>query len=185
MDSNFSQLIEDGATVVTPTKRLSRHLSYQYAQEKIKKKTSWRTPDFLPWEAWCKNIFDKLLFSTNEPWILLNSFQQQWLWEKIIRNSKYSNRLLRIDKTSKSSINCYKLCKEWGIPIFPEDIDLTEDANAFKEWVSMYEGEKNNNCWLDDACLPDYIISHFDKKSMKFEKTLSLIFSICQIKPKT
>ena len=64
MDSNFSQLIEDGATVVTPTKRLSRHLSYQYAQEKIKKKTSWRTPDFLPWEGWCKNIFDKLLFST-------------------------------------------------------------------------------------------------------------------------
>ena len=110
MDSNFSQLIENGTTVVTPTKRLSRHLSYQYTQEKIKKKTSWITPDFLPWEGWCKNIFDKLLFSTNEPRILLNSFQQQWLWEKIIRNSKYSNRLLRIDKTSKSSINCYKLC---------------------------------------------------------------------------
>ena len=66
MDSNFSQLIEAGATIVTPTKRLSRHLSYQYAQEKIKKKkkTSWITPDFLPWEGWCKNIFDKLLFST-------------------------------------------------------------------------------------------------------------------------
>ena len=170
MDSNFSQLIEAGATIVTPTKRLSRHLSYQYAQEKIKKKTSWITPDFLPWEGWCKNIFDKLLFSTNEPRILLNSFQQQWLWEKIIRNSKYSNRLLRIDKTSKSSINCYKLCKEWGIPIFPEDIDLTEDANAFKEWVSMYEGEKNNSCWLDDACLPDYIISHFDNITFRSKK---------------
>ena len=82
MNINLSQLIEDGVTIVTPTKRLSRHIAYQFAKEKIKKKTSWVTPDCLPWEGWCKSIFDKLLFSTKEPWILLNSFQQQWLWKK-------------------------------------------------------------------------------------------------------
>ena len=172
MDSNLSQLIEDGATIVTPTKRLSRHVSYQFAKEKIKKKISWITPDCLPWEGWCKSIFDKLLFSTKEPWILLNYFQQQWLWEKIIRNSKYIDRLLRIDETSKASINCYKLCKEWGIPIFPKHVDLTEDANAFKQWVSVYERKKNNNHWLDDACLPDYITSHFREITFRSEKII-------------
>ena len=172
MNINLSQLIEDGVTIVTPTKRLSRHIAYQFAKEKIKKKTSWVTPDCLPWEGWCKSIFDKLLFSTKEPWILLNSFQQQWLWKKIIRNSKYIDRLLRIDETSKASINCYKLCKEWDIPIFPKDIDLTEDTNAFKEWVSSYEREKNNNHWLDDACLPDYIASYFKEITFRSEKII-------------
>ena len=172
MNINLSQLIEDGVTIVTPTKRLSRHIAYQFAKEKIKKKTSWVTPDCLPWEGWCKSIFDKLLFSTKEPWILLNSFQQQWLWKKIIRNSKYIDRLLRIDETSKASINCYKLCNEWDIPIFPKDIDLTEDANAFKEWVSSYEREKNNNHWLDDACLPDYIAPYFKEITFRSEKII-------------
>jgi len=172
MDINLIQLMEDEVTIVTPTKRLSRHILYQFSQENIKKKISWVTPCCLPWEGWCKSIFDKLLFSTKESSILLNSFQQQWLWKKIIRNSKYIDRLLHIDETSKASINCYKLCKEWGIPIFPKDIDLTEDANAFKEWASSYEREKNNNSWLDDACLPDYITSHFKEITFHSEKII-------------
>ena len=118
MNINLSQLIEDGVTIVTPTKRLSRHISYQFSQEKIKEKTSWITPDCLPWEVWCKIIFDKLLFSAKEPLTLLNDFQQQWLWERIIKSSKYSDHLLRIDTTSKEVMRCYKLCKEWDISIF-------------------------------------------------------------------
>ena len=38
MDNKLSQLIENGATIVTPTERLSRHISHQFSQEKIKEK---------------------------------------------------------------------------------------------------------------------------------------------------
>ena len=105
MNINLVKLMEDGVTIVTPTKRLSRHISYQFAQDSMKKKTSWVTPCCLPWESWCESIFGKLLFSTNESWTLLNSFQQQCLWKKIIRNSKYNERLLIIVETSKIAIN--------------------------------------------------------------------------------
>jgi len=172
MDINLIQLMEDGATIVTPTKRLSRHISYQFSQDSMKKKTSWVTPCCLPWESWCENIFGKLLFSTNESWTLLNSFQQQCLWKKIIRNSKYNDRLLSIDETSKIAINCYKLCKEWSIPIFLKSIDLSEDANAFKEWANLYERKKNNTQWLDDACLPDYIASYIKEINFRSEKII-------------
>ena len=63
MDINLIQLMEDGVTIITPTKRLSRHISYQFAQDNIKRKTSWVTPCCLPWESWCESIFSKLLFS--------------------------------------------------------------------------------------------------------------------------
>ena len=172
MDINLVKLMEDGATIVTPTKRLSRHISYQFAQDSMKKKTSWVTPCCLPWESWCESIFSKLLFSTNESWILLNSFQQQWLWKKIIRNSKDSDSVLSFDETSKIAINCYKLCKEWDIPIFPKDIDLSKDAKAFKEWANLYERKKNNAQWLDDACLPDYIASYIKEIDFRSENII-------------
>ena len=170
MDNKLSQLIENGATIVTPSERLSRHISYQFSQKKIKEKTSWITPDCLPWEVWCKVIFDKLLFSAKEPLTLLNDYQQQWLWEGIIKSSRYSVHLLRTDTTSKEVMRCYKLCKEWNIPIFPKDIDLSEDASAFKEWVYAYQKKKSENFWLDNACLPDYVSSHFKEINFHLEK---------------
>ena len=35
MDSNLNKLISVGATIITPTQRLSRHIRYQYATEQI------------------------------------------------------------------------------------------------------------------------------------------------------
>ena len=110
MDTELSKLIENGATVVTPTERLSRHISFLFSQEKINQRKSWITPHCLSWDSWCRIIFDKLLFSKKGQWILINNFQQQWLFEEIIRNSKYSDQLLRVDTTSIEVINCYRLC---------------------------------------------------------------------------
>ena len=163
MDTELSKLIENGATVVTPTERLSRHISFLFSQEKINQRKSWITPHCLSWDSWCRIIFDKLLFSKKGQWILINNFQQQWLFEEIIRNSKYSDQLLRVDTTSKEVINCYRLCKEWDISIFPKNIDLPEDANAFRQWVNLYENKKRNNFWLDSICLPDYIASRINE----------------------
>ena len=62
MDTELSKLIENGATVVTPTERLSRHISFLFSQEKINQRKSWITPHCLSWDSWCRIIFYKLLF---------------------------------------------------------------------------------------------------------------------------
>ena len=40
---------------------------------------------------------------------------------------------------------------------------MPEDANAFRQWVNLYENKKRNNFWLDSICLPDYIASHINE----------------------
>ncbi len=161
MDSSLSELLTEGATVITPTQRLSRHLCYQYATDQIAQgKQAWQTPDCLPWSAWCKRSFELLSFHTDDNWILLNNLQQQWLWHEIISASKYKNQLLQITATAKQAAQAYRLCKEWCIPIFPKEVYLTEDAFAFKNWADAYEKQKREHHCLDDASLPDYIMSH-------------------------
>ena len=158
MDSNLSKLISEGATIITPTQRLSRHVRYQFATDQIAQgNQAWQTPDCLPWTAWCKRSFESLSFRTNSNILLLNNLQQQWLWQDIIRQSKYKDQLLQITATAKQAAQAYQLAKEWGVPVFPDDVYLSEDAYAFKSWVDVYEKKKQQNNWLDDGCLADYI----------------------------
>jgi ATP-dependent helicase/nuclease subunit B len=164
MDSTLSKLISDGATVLTPTQRLSRHIRYQYATDQMTQgKQAWQTPDCLPWTAWCKRSFEALSFRTVDKELLLNNIQQQWLWQDIISQSKYKNQLLQITATAKQASQAYMLAKEWCVPLFPKDIYLSEDAYAFKNWTDLYEQKKQKNHWLDDASLPDYIATHINE----------------------
>lgn len=158
MDSKLSQLISEAAVIITPTQRLSRHIRYQFATDQLAQgKQVWQTPDCLPWSAWCKRSFEFLSFRTKHNAILLNSLQQQWLWQNIIRQSNYKDQLLQITATAKQAAQAYQLAKEWSVPIFPENVYLSEDAYAFKTWVEVYEKQKKQNNWLDDASLAEYI----------------------------
>lgn len=161
MNKRLSELITEGATIITPTQRLSRHLRYLYAADQLEQgKQVWQTPDCLPWTAWCKRSFESLSLRTDDKYFLLNTLQQQWLWQDIISSSKYKSQLLQISATAKQALQAYRLCKEWCVPVFPEDTWLSEDALAFKSWTGSYEKQKSDKCWIDDASLSDYIISH-------------------------
>jgi len=102
----------------------------------------------------------------------LNNLQQQWLWQEIISHSKHKNKLLQITATAKQAVQTYQLCKEWCLPIFPRDVYLTEDASAFENWSDSYEKQKQDNQWLDDAILPDYLASHIEELKLSLNKII-------------
>jgi len=171
MDNTLSELISHGATIITPTQRLSRHLRYQYAASQLAQgKKAWETPDCLPWTAWCKRCFESLSFQTEDKVSILSNLQQQWLWQEIIGHSKYKDQLLQITATAKQAAQAYQLCQQWCVPIFPEGVYLSEDAFAFKQWADCYDKQKRDNAWIDDAVLPDFITAHVSKLKRKIKK---------------
>ncbi len=173
MDQSLSKLISNGATVITPTQRLSRHIRYQYAKDQIAQgKQAWQTPDCLPWTAWCKRSFESLSLRTKGNEILLNNLQQQWLWQEIISQSKYKNQLLQVTATAKQVAQAYQLAKEWCIPVFPNETYLSEDAFAFKNWADTYDKQKGDNDWLDDACLPDHLALYIQELKPPLNKII-------------
>jgi ATP-dependent helicase/nuclease subunit B len=161
MNKRLSDLIRQEATIITPTKRLSRHLCYLFATTQVLKgKQAWQTPDCLPWTAWCRRNFELLSFRTKEKVTILNNIQQEWLWQDIINNSKYKSQILQTMATAQQALHAYEICQEWCVPIFPDEVYLNEDAFAFKHWAHAYEKQKQENNWLDDAALPDYITAY-------------------------
>ncbi len=179
MDNTLSDLISHGATIVAPTQRLSRHLRYQYATSQLAQgKQAWETPDCLPWTAWCKRSFELLSFRTEAKVSVLNNLQQQWLWQEIISQSKYKDQLLQITATAKQAAQAYQLCQQWCVPIFPEGVYLSEDAFAFKQWADSYEKQKQDNAWIDDAVLPDFITAHVAELKSQIKKIVFYDFDL-------
>ena len=158
-DKSINDHINEGVTLITSTQRLGRHLRFQYAAAATGRgERVWRTPDCLPWPAFCRRSLALATRFDAEPPVLLSQIQQQWLWQDIIGRSGYGDRLLQTDATARQAMRAYRLCREWRIPIFPENVFLSEDAAAFKRWVNAYETRKRNAAFMDDACLPDYLL---------------------------
>ena len=174
MDNTLNDLISHGATIITPTRRLKHHLRYQYATKQLARgKRAWETPDCVDWKDWCIRSFESLSFRTQDKVGVLNDLQQQWLWQEIISHSKYKEQLLQITATAKKAIQAYELCQQWCVPIFPKDMFISEsilDAFAFKQWAGNYEKQKQDNAWIDDAVLPDYITAHVAELKNKIKK---------------
>lgn len=173
MHNRFIELMATGATIITPTQRLSRHLRYQFATAQLALgKQAWETPDCLPWAAWCKRTFESIMLRSNDNVVLLNNVQQSWVWQEIIHASSYKKQLLHVTATANHAMQAYRLCKEWCIPVFPEDAWLSEDAAAFKSWAMAYDDYKQKTHCLDDASLPDYLMSQISILTTASEKII-------------
>ena len=150
-------------TIITSSRRLSRHLRFLDAASQLQQgKRAWNTLDCLPWTAWCHRLYSDLQLRLTDTPRLLTDAQQEWLWQGIIRRSRYREKLLQVNATARQVMHAYLLCKQWQIPVFPSDLFLTEEALAFRNWVETYEAQKLKHGWIDSATLPDWLRENID-----------------------
>lgn len=164
MHNKIFNLLAEGATIITPSRSLSYHLSYKYGHKQTSKgKKTWLTPDCLSWEDWCRRNYKQAIFNSNEKKYLLNDLQQQYVVQKIIKNLTYKNNILQIFATTKQVIKSYGLCKKWDVVVFPKNVHLYKDAYIFRDWFNTYERQKALNGWLDLDDIPNFLIENIGK----------------------
>jgi hypothetical protein len=74
-----------GDVFLTSNTRAARWLQRRIAQQAhAAGVTSWATPRVLPWSAWVSTSWQQLAWSSSVPVVLLNSWQEQQLWEQTI-----------------------------------------------------------------------------------------------------
>ena len=96
MNMEIRQSIGQGFTIVTPTRRLGRALQQQYISDQLSaQKQVWETPDILPWAGWMLRTWDDFAAQQKEVPMLLNSQQQQWVWQQIVADSRFAEGLLQ------------------------------------------------------------------------------------------
>ena len=157
-----------GATVLTPTERLSRELTRQFGEAQRKRgAAAWPTPDILPFDAFLGRLWRDWLFTAAGPSapVLLNSLQERALFEKAIAECE-RDRPLQIAATARAALKGWQLAHEWQVPLSDSRFAASDDSEAFLRWAREYDERCQRENWLDSARLPRFLMDRLSDGSL-------------------
>ena len=147
-----------GATLVTASQRLARHLAADYgAGQQTQGAKVWEAPDILPWNQWLERFWQESfgLLDGDAPQLLLSDFQELTLWEEAIQQDGES--LLQVPAAARSAREAWQLLHAWHLTIARAQENTSEDVSAFARWAKAYQQRCTSSDWLDSARLPDAV----------------------------
>jgi probable DNA repair protein len=153
--------LQAGATLVTASQRLARHLAAEYGVvQQAQGAAVWEAPDILPWHQWLERFWQESfgLLDADAPQLLLSDFQELTLWEEVIRAAD-SEPLLQIPAAARTARDAWQLLHAWRLSIAREQENYSEDVSAFARWAKAYGQRCTTGHWLDSARLPDAVRS--------------------------
>ncbi len=106
MHEEIFRALQEGATLITASRRLARVLTREFhSMEAARGRTVWNRPDVLPLDAYLDRTWGDWLgrWADESSPILLDALQEQMLWEQIIRESPEGASLLQIPETARQA----------------------------------------------------------------------------------
>ncbi len=176
MHDIFSAL-EQGATLLTANRRLTRHLCRMFdARQEAKGRAAWRSADILPLPAWLGRCWDDIGESAamGEHPTLLNTQQELTLWERIIAESPEGQGLLRVSATAQDTLEAWALLMQWKVTLDGRNNVFNEDVLAFQRWARSFEELCRVSGWMENARLPDFIARQIHVGALKAPRHLLL-----------
>ncbi len=160
MNQDIIAALKAGATLVTASQRLARHLASTYgAVQQAQGAPVWEAPDILPWHQWLERFWQESfgLLDADTPQLLLSDYQEQTLWEEVIRAADNENPLLQVPAAARSAREAWQLLHAWKLSIPRSRESASEDVSAFARWAKAYGQRCTSGHWLDSARLPDAV----------------------------
>ena len=152
--------LQAGATLVTASQRLARHLAAAYGSvQQAQGASVWEAPDILPWHQWLERFWQESfgLLDADAPQLLLSDFQELTLWEEAIHAADSENPLLQVPSAARSAREAWQLLHAWKLSIPRTQESASEDVSAFARWAKAYTQRCTTGNWLDSARLPDAV----------------------------
>jgi ATP-dependent helicase/nuclease subunit B len=159
MHEETFRAVEAGATVITASRRLARVLVRNFhLQQKERGRSIWKRPDILPLDAFLDRIWHEWLWrgANGDAAVLLDPFQEQVVWEQIIRESPAGDSLLQIPETARQVIHAWQLVQTYRLPV-DGSFEASEDWAAFAEWSRSFRRRCQAQHWLERARLSDVL----------------------------
>jgi ATP-dependent helicase/nuclease subunit B len=152
--------LERGATVVTATRRLARHLGASHAAAQGAQ--SWQTPAALPWSAWLTERFRDLrdfgLASAARP--CLDDFQAAAIWTELLRADPLGDGLLMPDGAVEGFRDAWRLAHDWQLAWAELGARAGEDCRAFLRLATAYRRRLDELGCVDAVDLPRILAEH-------------------------
>ena len=151
----------EGTTLVTPNKRLARHLVARHDDAMARAgRSTWPAARALPWQSWVETLwFDALAaHALTDPRPILAGHAAAFLWDRIVERDAV---LLDPRGAAQRAADAWRTFHAWRTP--PETPDawarsgITDDAATFAEWAQRYADALAERHVIDAAQLPDQL----------------------------
>ena len=157
MHRELTQRLAQGATVVTPNRRLAGDLKRRFdISQAAAGKTVWPTADILPWEAWLERTYGELA-RLDAGQRVLSAAQELAVWHQAIADSRLANSLLDTASTARIAREAATIRRAWRLDLSAWRGGLSEDNRAFLRWSTCVEERCAERGWLDHARLADAV----------------------------
>jgi len=174
------EALKSGASLLVASQRQARTLQIAYASRMLEEeRLAWQSPDLLTWNAWLERYWDEFTAPSlaKEQLVtrtLLSPVQEAMLWESVIGDSSFGDRLLQSSATAQTVQDAWRLSWEWTIPLPLPDTGPNEDVRAFAIWSRDFDERCRAQGWQDRARLADAIIEALASGRLKAPKRLLL-----------
>jgi ATP-dependent helicase/nuclease subunit B len=161
-DELFTSLTTN-TTVITANHRLANNLREQFdSLQMVSGKHAWPSPDILPLNAWIERCWQQC----GDSRVVTNSFQEQLIWEGIIRDSNWGNTLLQISATAKSANQAWQLLQQWNLSLDVLQNYNHTDSQAFVDWAQQFLKLCKQQGWIDQSSLPHSLHSVLESNKL-------------------
>lgn len=165
---NIFTLLTADTVLLTPNRRLSANLLGAYHQQQVlASKLCWLTPSILPFNAWLQQMW--LQYTSNhitpQP-LLLNKLQEYLLWEDILTENRAADYLLQVAQTAETAHSAWNLLRQWEINPDDSAFQSSEDYRAFQSWAKQFTALCQQNYWLDQAGLMNFVLEQLANKKL-------------------
>lgn len=150
--------LERGETVITATRRLARTLGREYAAaQQAAGRGAWESPRIVTWPEWVEELWGQRLLAGRDAPVVLGGWQEQVLWERVVRASAGADGLLEPHGTAAAAREAWRLAHEWRLDMAAIRRAGNEDARAFAGWAGRFAALCGEEGWLDRARLADEV----------------------------
>jgi len=156
MDAHLIRLLEDGATLVTPNRRLARDLTRRFDLAQADAgRAAWRSADILPWEAWLGRCL-RACAREDAALLVPDALQETALWRRTIEGAAQAP-LLDVGAAARSARDAQTLRHAWRIDCSGPH---SEDVAAWLDWSRRFEAACRRQGWTESARRLDLIAGH-------------------------
>jgi len=171
MDPQLIRMLEAGATLVTPNRRLARDLTRRFDRAQADAgRIAWRSADILPWEAWVGRSLS-LCARGDAALQLPDPLQENALWRRVIESASASP-LLDLGAAARSARDARILQRAWRIDCAGPQ---SEEVTAWLEWSRQFEASCRRQGWTDSARRLDLLARHVRAGGLGTCRTLVLL----------
>jgi len=160
LPSPVRKALAAGAIVVTPNKRMARHLvALHDCEQRADGRTVWPAATIVPWSAWVERRWLDVLAAgcRPEPPRRLAPVQSAYLWSQLVN----AERLPLLDERGAADLaaKAWSIVHAWGAggPSWRGWSDSADDVAIFARWAENYRGALARLSAVDDAELPDWL----------------------------